>query len=498
MNDRLLDRFLRRRLGSERSLPRWLAALLDETFLWVAAGQLLLALGVSPLSVRRLSEVQAVLEEVRARLAPIGLEIPRLEGVRTYGDLDRLGARFDALSDHMVTDEVLETAVPAPHLVQWARRGGPVLLDLAEEALGCLREKRIRAELIGLDHGAALRMIAELRRMLVDPGLDRAAEEGLEGLGRWLEARGAALSGVGTGPGAGIGAGLEVRPAAPRHGEVGRIVSVVHDLPRETLDQLLPLRVIGSRPVLAALIAKGLTAHRDGWVPVEERDALAAQDQETVHRAQEAARRAEEERLRRYFAGVDSLDVAPRRRAALQRHTAMLWLLCAIVMAWQAVVLAVGVFGAGLELPVEPTTAELRRIRAQLHSFWPLVAAAAPTGTLLLILTARLGEIDRIELRADGRELREGVAAARRMRSRTARQVATISVLSALVTCALGFLVSTERGSTFLPLGEPVDPLAAAVVMGVPVLATVSGFFVGDWTSRIGTGKRRDRRSGLR
>lgn len=83
MRDWLLDRFLDRNFGPDRPLPRWVRALLQETFAWVALGQLLLALGVRPDSVRRLAEVQTALEEARATLGEAGYEIPRLDGIRT-------------------------------------------------------------------------------------------------------------------------------------------------------------------------------------------------------------------------------------------------------------------------------------------------------------------------------------------------------------------------------------------------------------------------------
>ncbi|GAA4530137.1 hypothetical protein GCM10023160_30540 [Brachybacterium paraconglomeratum] len=220
MRDWLLERFLGRIFGHGDRLPRWVRQLLDETFLWVAIGQLLLALGVRPASVRRLSVVQTTLEEAREVFGRAGYEIPRLEGIETDQDLERIGDAWNHLESQQLTEEQLGAILPAPHAVRWVREAGNVVLDLLEEVLDRMRALRIRPELIGLDRREVRSVILELRDVLADAELDAAAAEGYMNLAHHLEtleADGGILATT----------QLETRPRIPRLGEVGRLVGVI-------------------------------------------------------------------------------------------------------------------------------------------------------------------------------------------------------------------------------------------------------------------------------
>lgn len=72
----IVDRALARLLGPERLLPRWVDDLLEETFLCVAAGHLLMSLGVPAEQVRRLGVLQEHLEEARRAAAAAGSPLP--------------------------------------------------------------------------------------------------------------------------------------------------------------------------------------------------------------------------------------------------------------------------------------------------------------------------------------------------------------------------------------------------------------------------------------
>ncbi|WP_347040699.1 hypothetical protein [Brachybacterium nesterenkovii] len=100
----------------------------DPTFVWVAAGQLLTALGVLPETIRPLGQLRPLLDEVRA-----------LEG---GGDPD---GELIPLAPERVQDMV--------------DRAVPIVVPLLREVLESLRARRIRTELVGLDG-------EELRRSL--------------------------------------------------------------------------------------------------------------------------------------------------------------------------------------------------------------------------------------------------------------------------------------------------------------------------------------------
>lgn len=316
-------------------LPDWLRGLLDETFLWVALGQLLIALGVRPESVRRLSEVQAVLDEARTVLGAAGLELPRLEGVRTEEDLERLGAQLDAMFRGIEERGPVgfERVLPASQAVRWARDVTDVLLDLAPEVLEALSAHRVRTELIGLDQRALREALRRLRRILADADLEQAAAHGFEALGARLEQiaddEELDLESL----------ALETRPWEPAPGEAGRIADVLLAVPRPTLDRLLPLRLLASRPVLVAALGAGLAQRREKWVPPEERSGSTTTrsvgvdgvelDAEQLRRREEAV-----ESRRRDRRAIDARDARDpvRRRHLIQ--AGLLWAGTVAMMFW--------------------------------------------------------------------------------------------------------------------------------------------------------------------
>lgn len=184
----------------------------DPTFVWVAAGQLLNALGVLPETIRPLGQLRPLLDEVRA-----------LEG----------GEDPDG-----------ELIPLAPERVQdMVDRAVPIVVPLLREVLESLRARRIRTELVGLD-------AEKLRR-----SLDRLEAFYRDGAWRTMDADE-------------IAAQLEllladpaVEPAAPSTGELRRIVGVLRDMPRPTLQRITK---VTSAPALMALVGGGLVMLRDG------------------------------------------------------------------------------------------------------------------------------------------------------------------------------------------------------------------------------------------
>jgi hypothetical protein len=464
----MVDRMVERHLGPGRPLPRWLRALLDETFLWVALGQLLLALGVRPESVRRLATVQTVLEEARTALAPLGHEIPRLEGIRTHGDLERFEERVEGLESLNLADETIAAAIPAPTLVRWILDTTDVVLDLLDEVLQRLRALRIRTELIGLDHRAAAEAIRRSRRLLRGAGLAEAAEGGHAALARRLEeitADGDLLGGL----------ELEARPRAPRRGEVARIVTVLRRLPRQTLDRLFPLRLLSSRLVLTAAIARVLEEQRKHWLPPGERPEPDESEADRHRAAERQWRRGRE----RFYAEVDAQDALPGRGRALLVHTGLLWLLALAVPGWCALVLATGLYGTGLDLPPMSTPEEMARASAQLRSLWPALVVATAGAGVLGACSEFLGEVDRIELHhstlrspADASPARR----ARRLAVRAARAAAAIVFLLPLLALPLSSLAGMLPD---LPRAEVVDAWALGLGLGLPWAACAVGGVLG-------------------
>lgn len=415
MRDWLLERFLARFLdqgpGSAGRLPRWVRALLDETFLWVAIGQLLLALGVRPDSVRRLSVVQATLEEVREVFGKAGHEIPRLEDIETARDLERFEDTMSRLESQQFTEEELGAILPAPLAVHWVREAGAVVLDLLEESLDRLWILRIRTELMGLDHRAARSLVGGLREVLADADLDAVAAEGYEALARRLETLEADER-------LRAASELETRPRAPRLGEVGRLVGVIRSIPRETLDRLLPLRLLSSRLVLTAAVTKWLEQLRQDWVPPGERPDPV--EDEEVARHQDYQRRWHRAHST-YFREVDERDARPGARRALWAWTAGLWALSLVVAGW----ILLWILGAcGVDLPGNLGRPE------QLPPLWP-----GPTVLVLLAVlplsywTGWIAPIDRTELVQPQMHAVADATPARRARVRAARCGSVISGL---------------------------------------------------------------------
>lgn len=414
MRDWLLDRFVERFLdqgsrGGDR-LPRWVRGLLDETFLWVAIGQLLLALGVRPDSVRRLSRVQALLEEAREVFGRAGHEIPRLEGIETDRDLERFEDARSDFESHQFTDEELSAILPAPRAVSWAREAGAVVLDLLEETLGRLRSLRIRPELIGVDHRAAQALIVRLREILAGAELDAAAAEGYTALGRYLEV-------LTADEGLAASSELETRPRAPRLGEVGRLVGVIRSLPRETLDRLLPLRLLSSRLVLTAALTKGLEQLRKEWIPPGERP---DPGEEEGNRQQDVERRWRRAHTA-FFREVDERDARPGAQRALIAWTAGLWGMSLVVVGW----ILLWLLGAGgVDLP------RILGRSAELAPLWP-----GPTVLALLVVvplsywSARFGPIDQAELVQPRMRTVADATPARRARVRAARWGSAVSIV---------------------------------------------------------------------
>ena len=184
----------------------------DPTFVWVAAGQLLTALGALPETIRPLGQLRPLLDEVRA-----------LEGG------GEPGGELIPLAPERVQDMV--------------DRAVPIVVPLLREVLESLRARRIRTELVGLD-------AEELRR-----SLDRLEAFYRDGAWRTMDADE-------------IAAQLEllvadpaVEPVAPSVGELRRIVGVLRDMPRPTLQRITK---VTSAPALMALVGGGLAMLRDG------------------------------------------------------------------------------------------------------------------------------------------------------------------------------------------------------------------------------------------
>ena len=190
----------------------------DPTFVWVAAGQLLTALGVRPETIRPLGQLRPLLDEVRA-----------LEG---GGDPD---GELIPLAPERVQDMV--------------DRAVPIVVPLLREVLESLRARRIRTELVGLD-------AEELRR-----SLGRLEAFYRDGAWRTMDADE-------------IAAQLEllvadpaVEPTAPSTGELRRIVDELRDMPRPTLQRITR---VTSAPALMALVG-GILAMLRRSAPSQQR-----------------------------------------------------------------------------------------------------------------------------------------------------------------------------------------------------------------------------------
>lgn len=294
----LLDRWLERHLAEGREIPAWLRGILDETFLWVAGGKLLLGLGVPSASVRRLAVLQATWEEMRELSGALGRPIPRLEELRTWEELDALhGTGPIPLEDLFAPGgppPQIAAQVSPERLAAWLRDGGDVLIELALAVIDGLAAHRIRPEVFGVDATRARRELQRVRARLREAPLDDAASLGHEELARALEE----LSEV-----VGPLAAFETRPLPPRRGEIRRLLDVLHSLPPDLQRRLLPLAPLRNRTVQSRLLDRVLRSYRDQWIPPAEREvrreaeALAARDRErAVADARRAALEADRDR----------------------------------------------------------------------------------------------------------------------------------------------------------------------------------------------------------
>lgn len=482
--------WLERRFGPGRPVPSWLRNLLDETFLWVAGGQLLLALGVRPESVRRLVVLQDALEEARSLTDGTPYQIPRLEGIETFADLEEFEDRMAVLEELQLDDEELARLVPAQTAARWAEECLPVVLDLALEALDGLRARRIRTELVGIDHRAARAVLQRAREVVGALDLRRAAEGGYPG----LAARIAQLHGQGN-PFADLLRDLEVRPASPRPGEVGRIVSVVHDIPRETLDRVLPLPLLGARPVLATALSRVLAQIRKEWVPPGERGAGPA-NSGAVTSEKEAALAAQREARRRraqdraHDARVDARDAQPSVRRRHRLQTAALGALIGLTALWCLLLVLAAVdidLVALLGLSAPPTPP------------WPLpTLLASLAATLAAGAGAAVVELDVHEIGHPGRPRVRPPERERHRRARAAKAArATVALLFLFmavyfpVAYGIPDALGRDLGIRLWAQEHPAWQLILAVVLP-PVVAGVGesiGTVLGD-----ALGKRRARR----
>ncbi|MEE1619022.1 hypothetical protein [Brachybacterium sp. J153] len=296
MLEPLIDRWAEKHLGPGRPVPRWMRGLLDETFLWVAAGELLIALHVPRESVRRLTVLQGILEEYRDLLREQGVEVRRLEDVRTLEDLDGLaeGEAMPSLPVGLPADAtdgetlaLLARQLPATTLARWIEDGAAVVLDLAEQTLEGLRRRRVRPELVGADPAAVQELIRELRRRLAALDLPALGRAGYPVMMPRLEEAAREIEQLD------LMSGLEVAPRAPRPGEVQRIVGILQDLPAPTRERLIPVSVLRSRLVLAPLLARVLADLRAGWIDPAERPEPPSDEEAAAIRARAAADRRE-------------------------------------------------------------------------------------------------------------------------------------------------------------------------------------------------------------
>lgn len=300
----VLTSIVARQLRPRSSGPRWLRGLLDETFLWVAAGQLLLVLGVRRETVRSLAVLQGILEEYRSARRAAGEEVLVLEEITSLEDLDRLAGAEEG------ERREIEDLVPAVTLARWIDEGAPVLLDVADGVLAGLAGRRVRPELVGLDSRAAQDLLRGARRALHAEDLPARALEGKEPLRAALERLGAELEQLGGDD------RLQAEPIAPALGEAARLVGILRELPPETQRRLIPLRVLRSKAVLAAAVTRWLASLREAGTLSAESGAAAEADravqEEARRRAEEEHRRLEEQRRERALRGIAA---APARIA---------------------------------------------------------------------------------------------------------------------------------------------------------------------------------------
>lgn len=183
----------------------------DPTFVWVAAGHLLLALGVREETVRPLGELRPLYEKWDSALlgGPGGtLATPPLNSLprRRRAELD------DDLG-----------------------RALAILLPVAEEALEQLDRRQIRPEVMGIRRDALDGALADLRRYAAAEGWRGEDEQAIQGHLQWIT----------------NGHQWKTPLQPPGPGEVGRIVDVLSGMPRPTLRRIAG---VSDRPALMALV----------------------------------------------------------------------------------------------------------------------------------------------------------------------------------------------------------------------------------------------------
>lgn len=203
-------------------LPPGFAWVQDRDFLWVAAGQFLLALGVREETVRPLGQLRPLYE--------------KWEQVET----ELLGPAAGAstgISLHLLDDR------QRAELDNDIARALAVLVPIAEEVLQQLDRQRIRAEILGYRRESLDGALADLRAYAADEGWRGKDETAIEERLRWIESRHR----------------METPPVKASAGEVRRIVAILRRMPRRTLRRITK---VTSTPALMALVGSGLTAIR--------------------------------------------------------------------------------------------------------------------------------------------------------------------------------------------------------------------------------------------
>lgn len=212
--------------GSEiRSTPPGFAWTRDHDFLWVAAGQFLLALGVREEAMRPLGGLRPVYERweqvdaAHRGAAGAGGEAPAAVGSSflSSGLMDRLAPAQRAELDGDIGHALA------------------VLLPIGEEALQQLEQHRIRPEVLGLRTEGLRGALRDLRSYAAAEGWRGQDQQAIEGHLDWIQEQNR----------------IETRPEKARMGEVRRIVAILRRMPRPTLRRITK---ITSTPALMAMV----------------------------------------------------------------------------------------------------------------------------------------------------------------------------------------------------------------------------------------------------
>lgn len=189
----------------------------DPAFLWVAAGQFLLALGVREETVRPLGELRPLYEKWDEHLdggADGGAAATPIPTARTLTSLSR--------RERAELDDDLGRALA-------------ILLPVVEEALEQLDRRRIRTETMGVRREALDGAVSDLRDYAASEGWRGQDEQAIETHLRWIADR----------------PEWKTPLRKPERGEVGRIVDVLVEVPRPTLRRIAG---VSNRPALMALV----------------------------------------------------------------------------------------------------------------------------------------------------------------------------------------------------------------------------------------------------